>query len=98
VGTALGTLVVATLLDLSWPMRIALIALVLVVGLGYVGWKNRAAIAAGAAIAQEPQAAAGALDATDGEHAADAGAATGPVGRAEGPEPTTGLPAPPAGP
>ncbi|HET8988232.1 MAG TPA: hypothetical protein VFN43_06940 [Humibacillus sp.] len=47
-GTALGTLVVTTLLDLSWPVRIGLIVLVLVVGLAYVVWKNRAEIAAGA--------------------------------------------------
>ncbi|TQM58416.1 hypothetical protein [Humibacillus xanthopallidus] len=49
VGTALGTLVVTTLLDLSWPVRIGLIVLVLVVGLAYVVWKNRAEITAGAA-------------------------------------------------
>ena len=48
VGAALGTLVVTTLLDLSWPVRIGLIVLVLVVGLAYVVWKNRAEIAAGA--------------------------------------------------
>ena len=48
IGTALGTLVVTTLLDLSWPVRIGLIVLVLVVGLAYVVWKNRAEIAAGA--------------------------------------------------
>jgi hypothetical protein len=48
-GTALGTLVVTTLLDLSWPVRIGLIVLVLVVGLAYVVWRNRAEIAAGAA-------------------------------------------------
>ena len=47
-GTALGTLVVATLLDLSWPVRIALIIAVLVVGLFYVLWRHRAEIAAGA--------------------------------------------------
>jgi hypothetical protein len=40
---------VTTLLDLSWPVRIGLIVLVLVVGLAYVVWKNRAEIAAGAA-------------------------------------------------
>ncbi|GGN01742.1 hypothetical protein GCM10009721_31220 [Terrabacter tumescens] len=48
VGTALGTLVVTTLLDLSWPVRLALIAVVLVVGLAYVLWRHRAEIAAGA--------------------------------------------------
>jgi hypothetical protein len=45
VGTALGTLVVTTLLDLSWPARIGLVAIVLVVGLAYVVWKNRAEVA-----------------------------------------------------
>jgi hypothetical protein len=54
VGTALGTLVVTTLLDLSWPVRIGLIVLVLVLGLGYVVWKNRAEIAAGAAEPADP--------------------------------------------
>ncbi|WP_344254442.1 hypothetical protein [Terrabacter carboxydivorans] len=49
VGTALGTLVVTTLLDLSWPVRIALIVVVLVVGLAYVLWRHRAEIAAAAA-------------------------------------------------
>ena len=53
VGTALGTLVVTTLLDLSWPLRLALIAVVLVVGLAYVVWRHRAEItAAGAAGAE----------------------------------------------
>ena len=42
VGAALGTLVVTTLLDLSWPARVGLIVLVLVVGLAYVVWKSRA--------------------------------------------------------
>ena len=49
VGTALGTLVVTTLLDLSWPVRMALIAVVVVVGLAYVLWRHRAETAAGAA-------------------------------------------------
>ncbi|WP_330472992.1 hypothetical protein [Terrabacter sp. C0L_2] len=49
VGTALGTLVVTTLLDLSWPVRLALIAVVVVVGLAYVVWRHRGEIAAGAA-------------------------------------------------
>jgi len=40
---------VATLLDLSWPVRIGLLVLVLVVGLAFVVWKNRGEIAAGAA-------------------------------------------------
>ncbi|MHA3836662.1 hypothetical protein ACXR8F_13130 [Terrabacter sp. AAH1] len=46
VGTAIGTLVVTTLLDLSWPMRLLLIGVVLVLGLGYVLWRHRAEIAA----------------------------------------------------
>ena len=50
-GTALGTLVVTTLLDLSWPVRITLIVGVLVVGLVYVLWRHRAEIAAGGAVA-----------------------------------------------
>ena len=53
VGAALGTLVVTTLLDLSWPLRLVLIAVVLVVGVAYVVWRHRAEItAAGAAGAQ----------------------------------------------
>lgn len=46
VGTAIGTLVVTTLLDLSWPMRLLLIGVVLVLGLAYVLWRHRAEIAA----------------------------------------------------
>jgi hypothetical protein len=46
VGTALGALVVTTLLDLSWPLRSALIVVVLVVGLAYVLWRHRGEIAA----------------------------------------------------
>jgi hypothetical protein len=53
VGTALGALVVTTLLDLSWPLRIALLAVVLVVGLAYVLWRHRGEIAA----AEAPRAA-----------------------------------------
>jgi flagellar basal body-associated protein FliL len=49
VGTALGALVVTTLLDLSWPLRIALIVVVLVVGLAYVLWHHRGEIAAAGA-------------------------------------------------
>jgi hypothetical protein len=49
VGTALGALVVTTLLDLSWPWRIALIVGVLVVGLAYVLWRHRGEIAAAGA-------------------------------------------------
>lgn len=49
IGSALGALVVTTLLDLSWPVRIALIVVVLLLGLGYLLWKYRNAIAAEAA-------------------------------------------------
>jgi hypothetical protein len=45
-GTALGALVVTTLLDLSWPLRLVLVAAVLVVGLAYVLWRHRAEPAA----------------------------------------------------
>ena len=48
IGTALGTLVVTILLDLSWPARIGLVVAVLVIGLAYVVWRHRAEIAAGA--------------------------------------------------
>jgi hypothetical protein len=47
-GTAIGTVLVTALLDLSWPVRIGLLALVLVVGLGYIGWAHRAEIMADA--------------------------------------------------
>ncbi|MGO4599772.1 hypothetical protein [Terrabacter sp. 2RAF25] len=48
VGTAIGALVVTTLLDLSWPMRLLLIGIVLVLGLAYVLWRHRAEITAAA--------------------------------------------------
>ena len=57
VGAALGTLAVTTLLDLSWPARIGLLALVVVVGLGYVLWRHRAEITAAAAEPDAPPAA-----------------------------------------
>ena len=44
-GTALGTLVVAALLNASWPVRLLLVAAVVVVGLGNVLWTHRAEIA-----------------------------------------------------
>ena len=50
---------VTTLLDLSWPVRIALIVVVLLVGLGYLLWKNRRAIAVEAAAATAAATAAG---------------------------------------
>ena len=51
IGSALGALIVSTLLDLAWPVRIALIVGVLLIGLGYLLWKNRRVIAAEAATA-----------------------------------------------
>ncbi len=53
VGAALGTLVVTTLLELSWPVRLGLVVLVLVVGLAYVLWKHRGALTAGASVSAE---------------------------------------------
>ncbi len=38
-------LAVTTLLNLSWPARIGLLALVVVIGLGYMLWRHRAEIA-----------------------------------------------------
>ncbi|WP_256795319.1 hypothetical protein [Terrabacter sp. Ter38] len=90
VGTALGTLVVTTLLDLSWPVRLVLVAVVVVAGLGYVLWHHRTEITAG-----------GGADITpDGPSAPDMAPAPG------GDEPTapatpsspTARPAPPAAP
>lgn len=46
IGAAVGTLVVATLLDASWPVRIGLAVAVVVAGLVYVVWKNRSEIVA----------------------------------------------------
>lgn len=48
VGAALGAIVVAFVLDLSWPARIGLLLLVLVLALGYVVWSHRSEIAASA--------------------------------------------------
>ena len=47
VGAALGTLLVTSVLNLSWPARIGVFALVIVVGVGYLMWRHRAEIAAG---------------------------------------------------
>ncbi len=54
VGTAIGTLVVTTLLDLSWPMRLLLIGVVVVLGLAYVLWRHRAEIAAAGSAGPAP--------------------------------------------
>ena len=48
IGAALGTVIVASLLNMSWPVRIGLLATVIVVGIVYILWKNRAEIAAAA--------------------------------------------------
>jgi len=48
IGGALGTLIVTALLDSSWPVRIGLFAVVVVVGLAFILWRHRAEIAAGA--------------------------------------------------
>ena len=48
VGSAIGMLAVTTLLNLSWPARIGLLALVVVMGLGYMLWRHRGEIAAAA--------------------------------------------------
>jgi hypothetical protein len=54
VGSAIGTLAVTTLLDLSWPARIGLFVLVVVIGLGYMLWRHRGEIAAGAGVRADP--------------------------------------------
>ena len=46
IGGALGTLIVTALLDTGWPVRIALFAAVVLVGLAVILWKHRAEIAA----------------------------------------------------
>ncbi|MEI2647804.1 MAG: hypothetical protein V9G15_02025 [Dermatophilaceae bacterium] len=48
IGAALGTVIVTSLLNMSWPVRIGLLAAVIVVGIVYILWKNRAEIAAAA--------------------------------------------------
>ena len=51
VGTALGTLAVAAVLDASWGLRIGLFLAVLVIGTAYVLWRHRAEITAAPATA-----------------------------------------------
>ena len=92
-GTALGTLVVTTLLDLPWPVRLVLVAVVVVAGLGYVLWRHRTEITAGGGAGVTP----------DGPSAPGVGRApggdepTGPTEPATPPDPTAS-PAPPAAP
>ena len=70
IGSALGMLAVTTLLNMSWPARIGLLVLVLVVGLSYILWRHRAEIAAAAAVAG-PEGTAGTDDAGAGDDPAD---------------------------
>ncbi|HNQ06012.1 MAG TPA: hypothetical protein PKH97_02365, partial [Tetrasphaera sp.] len=48
VGSALGLLLVTALTSMTWPQRLALAGAVLVAGLAYVLWRNRAEILAAA--------------------------------------------------
>lgn len=48
VGAAIGTVLVGALLDLPWPVKVGLVLLVVLVGVGYIVWSHRAEIAAGA--------------------------------------------------
>jgi len=102
VGTALGTLVVTTLLDLSWPVRIVLVVVAVVAGLGYVLWRHRAELAAeggGDATPDDASAPEVAPAPGGGEPAAPATAPSEPPATApsEPPAPTA-PPAPPATP
>lgn len=87
VGTAIGTLVVTTLLDLSWPMRLLLIGVVLVLGLAYVLWRHRAEITAAAS----PESAA--EPAEPGADAPQQGAVTDPQDPPPAPTPPPSTPA-----
>jgi len=49
IGAALGTLAVTSLLSASWAVRIGLLLLVLLAGLGYLAWTHRAEAAEAAA-------------------------------------------------
>lgn len=42
-------LIVTTLLEASWAVRVGLVGAVVVIGLAYVLWKNRAEVASGGA-------------------------------------------------
>ena len=79
VGTAIGTLVVTTLLDLSWPMRLVLIGIVLVIGLAYVLWRHRTEIAAAAEPVDTAGAAPTESGTTDGTTTAAPGEPTPPA-------------------
>lgn len=80
IGGALGTLIVTALLDTTWPVRIALFAAVVVVGLAFILWKHRAEIAAGAQADGIPEAGAAAAgdSQTDSQTDAQTDAATDP--------------------
>jgi len=81
IGSGLGVLVVGALLELSWPARIGLLVLVLLLGLGYIVWKNRAQIAADVAADQAaaqpgtPQPGAGGIPAGPQDQPSTGGAA-----------------------
>lgn len=58
IGSAIGMLVVTTLLEASWPVRVGLVLVVLLLGLAYLVWDHRAELAAAASDeAQAPGAA-----------------------------------------
>ncbi len=48
IGSAIGMLLVTTVLEASWPVRIGLVLAVLLLGLAYLFWEHRAEIAASA--------------------------------------------------
>lgn len=77
VGAALGTLIVTTLLDLSWAARLGLLALILFGGLAYILWRNRREILAGA----------GAVSAGEPGPVADPGAEPAPESTTQPPAP-----------
>ncbi|HMT31515.1 MAG TPA: hypothetical protein PKC73_15955 [Dermatophilaceae bacterium] len=79
IGAALGTVMVGALLDMSWPVRMGLLALVLVIGIAYVLWRHRAEIAAAG------QDAAATADGDDG--ATDAAPPTAPNAPTDGDRP-----------
>lgn len=54
IGSALGLLIVTALTRMTWPQRLGLVAVVLVAGLAYILWSNRAEIASAAAGSAAP--------------------------------------------
>jgi hypothetical protein len=47
-GAALGALLISVVTDMSWPLRIGLVVLAVLVAVGYLLWSHRAEIATGA--------------------------------------------------